>query len=123
MTENVNSIIAESVKLYKDTRIRDSFISEDCSIGDFALIVESKLEPKVEIKQNNMLFRVKIGEGSYTGRNTTLKVTEIGKFCSISWNVTIFYGAGNYKAHNPKALSTYPGYIWENLYNKIRGGV
>ena len=36
-----------------------------------------------------MIFGSVLGDYSYTGYNTVVKSAEIGKFCSISWNISI----------------------------------
>ncbi|MBQ9432819.1 MAG: CatB-related O-acetyltransferase [Synergistaceae bacterium] len=49
-----------------------------------------------------MVFGSVLGDYSYTGYNTIVKYAEIGKFCSISWNISI----GG--AHDFHALTTHP---------------
>lgn len=53
-----------------------------------------------------------MGYGSYIGPNSIVKYTKIGKFNSISWNVSI--GGSN---HNYNSASMYTSYWWKKVFN------
>lgn len=69
----------------------DSFL-RDCSLGSY-----------VQINRRNVLDSVVVGDGTYTGANTILKKASIGKYCSISWNVS---ATGN--LHDFNMLASHP---------------
>ncbi|MEZ8109564.1 CatB-related O-acetyltransferase [Vibrio splendidus] len=75
-------------KCYENVSIIDSNIG--CSsIGDNSNLVNMTIDDNVKIDRNNYLYHSSIGVYSYTGRNTTILHTQVGSFCSISWNVSI----------------------------------
>lgn len=100
MAEN---IFGKDVKIFKDVVVRASEIGDDSVIGDQCFITDSVLGKKCTIERRGMMFNTNIGDFSYTGYNTVVKYAEIGKFCSISWNVSI--GGAN---HDYTRISTHP---------------
>lgn len=54
-----------------------------------AIIVNAQLGKKIFISKNAFISNSVINDFSSVGRNTTIVHTELGKYCSISWNVTI----------------------------------
>lgn len=108
---NENSKISGSSTLYTDTVVKNSVVGDNCIIGDFSRVYESKLEKFSRVDRNNFLLKSKLGEYSYTGQFTVIMHSEIGKFCSISWGVTI--GAGE---HDYSKLTTH-----DFLYNPVYG--
>ncbi len=107
-----NSIIAPSVQLYKDVKIVKSQIGEHCTIGDNSNILESILDEYVSINRNCVLDNAEMGIGSYINQNTVLKHAVIGKFCCISWNVTLYGGS----SHNYNSPSMYTSYHWKHIF-------
>ena len=102
--------------LYEGAKFVNSQCGEAVSIGECSYVWNSLLKKHVEINRRNMIVDSVIGEYTYTGSNTTIKKAEIGKFCSISWNVSI---TGN--MHEYTHLSTHPfitfkkfGFVEEN---------
>lgn len=108
-----NSSIDKTVKLYNSVRITDSSIGEICSIGDNCSILKSELEGGVILNRNCAIDRSKMGFGSYLNQNTIVKNAIIGRFCCISWNVTIYGGS----SHNYSAPSMYTAYHWNYLFH------
>ena len=102
------SIIAETSKIYDDSRIIDCKIGSHCCIGQDSDLVNLTMEKHSELGRRNIIRDSYIGEGSYTGTNTVIKNSVIGKYCSISWNVSI--GGGN---HDYRRTSMYTDY-WYN---------
>lgn len=81
--------ISNNCRIYKDVFAKNCEFDESVSIGDFSRIQESVLGRNVSIQRNSQIFNSKIGDYTYTGRNLTMWYATIGKFCSISWNVSI----------------------------------
>ncbi len=89
-------IIPNTVKIFKDVRIENSNLNDNCSIGDFSSILNSNFDNNVIIHKNNYITNSNIGKRSYTGPNTMIFHSLIGKYNSISWNVTIGGGEHDY---------------------------
>ena len=83
--------------------VRSSFIGDNTVLGDDSFITDSILGVYCSIERRGMVFNSKLGDYSYTGYNTITKYADIGKYCSISWNVSI--GGAN---HNYCRISTHP---------------
>ncbi|RZK26727.1 MAG: hypothetical protein EOO43_01980, partial [Flavobacterium sp.] len=96
-----NSEIHSTASVYRNVDIRKSRIGENCSIGDDTSLLKSVIEDRVAVNKRNLIQNSKIGRFSYTGHNTVVKFAEIGRFCSISWNVSI--GGKN---HDIKKVTT-----------------
>ena len=107
------SVIHSSAVLYKSTRIIKSRIDANCSIGDNTSVLKSSISESVIINRNCAIDRGIVGFGSYLNQNTIVKNAEIGKFCCISWNVTI-YGESK---HNYRTPSMYTSYHWNRIFH------
>lgn len=106
-----NSEIHKSAKLYKDVRIINSIINNDCCIGDDSDLVNTYMEEKSELGRRNIIRDSHVGKGSYTGTNTIMYRVDIGRFCSIGWNVSMG-GA----THQYDHISMYTGYWFERTF-------
>lgn len=84
--QTINCQLAHDIVIGSDSFLRD------CSLGSF-----------VQINRRNVLDGVVVGDGTYTGANTVLKKVSIGKYCSISWNVS---ATGN--LHDYNCLASHP---------------
>jgi len=109
MTTNIDGFVdkestvsKKNVRIFSKSRIIKSVINKNVVIGNDSRITESKLENCVEIARRNNIKYSSIGAYSYTGENTVILMSTIGKYCSISWNVTI--GGANHNM-NHLALS------------------
>lgn len=58
-------------------------------VGDYTIIKNSELGKYVRINRNSLLNDVQIGDFSYSSMRLSAFSCCIGKYCSISWNVTI----------------------------------
>jgi acetyltransferase-like isoleucine patch superfamily enzyme len=103
-------VIGTGVKVYKNAQIMKSQLDDNSSVGDQAIVIESLLSNNVSINRRNYIFRSKIGMYTYTGLGTMLLSTIIGKFCSLSWNVSI--GGGNHIFSN---VSSFPQWRFNML--------
>lgn len=85
-----NSQISENeVSIFNGVRIVNSFIGEKSVIGDFSRITNSNLRGFNRIDRNSLAYYSSIQEFSYLGSNSVIMHSDIGKFCSLSWGITI----------------------------------
>lgn len=101
----IESQIGENVRIYKQAEVKNSVIGDSTSIGDYSTIIDCKIEGNSSINRRNYLFRSDIGKFSYTGIGTMILSAFVGRYCSLSWYVSI--GGGNHQLDN---VSTYP--LW-----------
>lgn len=86
---NINSDISSSARVFSAVRIRNSKVGNSASVGDYSKVDDSYLADFVRIDRFNHIFGSILKEHTYTGQNTVILKSTIGKFCSISWDVTI----------------------------------
>ena len=106
----------------KDLKLYDGAIIRNCGVGDYVVvgqdsyICNSRIEEHVQINRRNIIDSASIGRYSYTGANTTLKVVEIGGFCSISWNVSATGNKHDYNKLTAHPFTQYPsfGFVEKN---------
>lgn len=106
-----NSKISETARLFQNIRIVNSIIESRCTLGDDCDIDGIIMHEKSELGRRNLLRDCTIGKGTYTGTNTIIKSTDIGKYCCISWNVSI--GGSN---HNYLHTSMYTDYWFKRTF-------
>ena len=99
----MDNIFGDNVKIYKNVVLRFSKIGENCIIADDVFLTNSVLGKDCTIERRGMIFDSEIGDYSYTGYNTVVKYAVIGKFTSISWNVSI--GGAN---HDFNHMTSHP---------------
>lgn len=87
----------DNTKIYSNTRITCSAISNGVIIGNESRITDSIINEKCEIARRNNIQYSQIGKGTYTGENTVIQRANVGKYCAISWNVSI--GGRNHCMH------------------------
>ena len=68
------------------------------------------MEERSSFGRRNHAVGVRFGFGSYTGSNVVLKSCDIGRCCSISWNLSI--GGMN---HDYESASTCTSYWWKSV--------
>lgn len=113
MNKSIKSNIDRTCVLYKDVRVFQSKLAENCAVGDFSRVDYSDLSEYVRINRMNHIYKAYIGRHTYTGQNTVVMDTRIGSFCSIAWNVTI--GAAE---HDFNKITTH-SFLY-NEYDHIR---
>ena len=106
-----NSEIKANSYLYRDCRVINSTVGEKCIIGDFTRLTNSFLERYNKIDRSTLIYFSNIGSHTYFGSNDVVMHSVIGKFCSISWGITI--GAAN---HDYSKISTH-----DFFYNDVYG--
>ncbi|MGY6564105.1 MAG: CatB-related O-acetyltransferase [Halomonadaceae bacterium] len=102
--------IAATAKIY-NARLTNSSIGDFSSIADDTILFHSIISSHCKIDRRNKVDFSSIGMFSYTGQNTVIKKASVGKFCSISWNVSI--GGQN---HNLDSVTSH------SMTNFIRWG-
>lgn len=91
----------KSNKIYDNVKVINTELKDNIIIGENSFINGSILEDYVQVNRSNMIVDSVIGGYTYTGMNTVIKHASIGKFCSISWGVSISGGTHNYNLISP----------------------
>jgi len=94
-----NAIVVESsfgvgFKIYDRAELKKSTIGDYVTIGNDSVVDNCSLEGNNSINRRNFLLRSEIGRFTYTGVGTSIRTAKVGRFCSISWNVSV--GGGNH---------------------------
>jgi acetyltransferase-like isoleucine patch superfamily enzyme len=77
-------------------------------------VIDSNISEKSRIYGNCSIVDIELGDYSYIGRNATISLTKIGKFCSIGPNIMCGYGI-----HPTNGISTSPMFYANNTSNGI----
>lgn len=96
-----------------DTVIKHSQIDETASVGSGSFIMNSSIGRKCSIDKRNYFVDARIDDMTYTGVNTNIISTDIGKYCCISRNIDI---GGN--EHNYLSATMYPEYRLKSSLGK-----
>ena len=89
-TADVSDVkLSDGAKVYKNAFVKDTTLGKNVKVGDFSRIEGSEFGENVDLQRFAMIYHSKMGDYSYVGRNFTCWYANIGKFCSISWNVGI----------------------------------
>jgi len=104
-TQIIDSFVDDSSKCYYNTRVSKSSVGPRSTIGDNSIIFNSKLEGCNVINRGNFISDSQIGFATYTGMNCIIKNTTIGKFCDLSWNLSL--GGGNHHIQRTVKYSEY----------------
>ncbi len=107
--------LADNCRIYKNVLLSDCILSPKASIGDFSRISGTAIGRNVVIQRFAQIFNSHIGDYSYTGRNFTMWHAEIGKFCSISWNVSI--GGAN---HDYRKITSH-AFLYNDMFGLNSG--
>lgn len=85
------------IRIFKDAWVKNCILKNNVLIRNHCRLENCVLGSYVQLQRNAMMYFVEIGERTYTGKNFTAWHCKIGKFCSISWNVSI--GGANHDFH------------------------
>lgn len=105
----MGNFIDTSVKIYDGVQLIDAEILAGAIVGADSLINKSVVGEKCRIQRRNVIYSATLGKCTYTGYNTVIKYADIGKFSSISWNVSV--GGPNHDYHR---LSMHPFSSYKN---------
>ncbi len=95
--------IDPSAKIYREVQLEEATIEASAIVGDFSRIKSSVVGRHCSVDRQNLLLGVRMGDRTYTGPWCMLFHAEIGRFCSISYGVTI--GPPD---HNYRRISSHP---------------
>lgn len=87
-----------NVKIYPNSVITNTKIDNNSTVGEDTFIDNSRIGYNCLIERRNFVTHSEISDYTYTGYNTVIKYSTIGKFNSISWNCSIG-GANHYISH------------------------
>ena len=104
--EDVDCEAMESCKIYPGANIRMTSMGKNVVIGEDSYVNQCTIGDYVRINRRNQIDDVEIAARSFTGANTKISHAKIGKFTSISWNVSFGGGA----RHSYGKLSMHPFY-------------
>lgn len=107
----IDSNVNENTQIYYRAEIKYSDIKENCIIGENTRVRNTILGDYVSIERNNLILDSTIGAYTYTGPFDMIFKTSVGKFCSISYGVTI-----GPPEHDYSKLTTHP-FIYDKRFN------
>lgn len=90
-------------RIFEGARVSDSDLAETVIIGDRSTIIGTTMGPQVRIQRDNYIEATRIGSYSYTGQSTRIFAASIGRFCSLSWHISV--GPSD---HRMDTLTTHP---------------
>lgn len=94
----VKSELGKRITVYRNADVRNSKLGDLVQVGDDTVILNCELESNIALNRRNFIQESFIGRFTYTGFNTVVRGVNIGRFCSISWNVSI--GGKNHDVEN-----------------------
>lgn len=106
-----SSISKENVLLYDSIRILNSKIYKNSVVGDFSRIIDSFLYGYNRVDRNSLIYFSKFDMYSYLGASSVIMHSDIGKFCSLSWGITI--GPAN---HDYEYITSHD-FLYNNFYD------
>lgn len=106
----------KNYKVYDGAKVKNSNLGQQVVVGEDCFVEQSELHDHVQLNRRNFIAHSILGSCTYTGVNTVIKHAEIGKYCSISWNVSITGNTHDYKTLSPHPLSHFSsfGFVEEN---------
>ena len=105
----------EDIRCYRNARVTNSKLGSGVSVGDDTTIERCVLGDHVAINRRSYINDSVIGDYSYTGINTTMNFTRLGKFCSLARNVDI----GGFD-HDYKKATTMPMHRFQQMKNAAK---
>ena len=106
----MTNTIDPTATFYKYVKINDSSLGKNSIVGDFSRLKKCIIGNYCSIDRQNFILHSIIKDYSYTGPWNMIFESSIGKYCSISYGVTI-----GPPEHNYKLLSTHP-FIYRSKY-------
>lgn len=82
----------------------NSIVADTANISDSAQIIHSEVGDLCQLFDDTMLCYSQLGDMSYLSRRTSVFSSVIGKYCSISWNVSIGPAVHDYKRITQHAM-------------------
>lgn len=107
----VNSVADSGCKVFRYATVSNSKLNRNCIIGDMSRCTDSSLGEFAKIDRFGLIYHSAIDNYTYIGSHSMILYSTIGKFCSISWGVSI--GGAEHDYNN---ISTHDFY-----YNDVYG--
>jgi acetyltransferase-like isoleucine patch superfamily enzyme len=85
----LNNIVGENVFTYDGANVKNSLLGSQITIGQDTEVLNSHILGNNSINRRNFVFNSIINKFTYTGIGTMIRSASVGKFCSLSWNVSI----------------------------------
>lgn len=104
--------------------IKNSVIALTADIADNSIVLNSTIGELCMVEKNCRFCYSTMGDLSYVSVNTHVFSAEIGKYCSISWNVSIGPAQHDFDHISSHAMlyATRFKMINKRYYNQYRGG-
>lgn len=104
--------------------IKNSVIALTADIADNSIVLNSTIGELCMVEKNCRFCYSTMGDLSYVSVNTHVFSAEIGKYCSISWNVSIGPSQHDFDHISSHAMlyATRFKMINKRYYNQYRGG-
>lgn len=117
----IDSKIGDETRVFKNAWIKSSDISEKCLISDLCRVEDSEFDYSVWLYPNGMVYSTQIGRYSYAQKNSSMWHASIGKYCSISWNVSIGGAEHDFHRITSHSMLYAPslGFVEKPLYNRF----
>lgn len=105
--------------------IKNSVIALTADIADNSIVLNSTIGELCMVEKNCRFCYSTMGDLSYVSVNTHVFSAEIGKYCSISWNVSIGPAQHDFDRISSHAMlyATRFKMINKRYYDQYRGGV
>jgi acetyltransferase-like isoleucine patch superfamily enzyme len=115
----IKTQFGERVSFFGGSEVENSLIGSDVIVGNDAIVIDSEIGDFISINRRNYILKSCIGSFSYTGIGTSIRSAQVGKFCSLAWD--IFIGGGN---HDFDKITTSPLWRFHKLsgeHEKVKG--
>ena len=104
------STVGEGVRLYDLVHLFGSRVGDLSTVSQGTDLINSSVASCCDIGRRNLLIDSEIGVGTFTGANDVISNVRVGKYCCISWAVSL--GGVD---HNYRAASMLNGLYWRKL--------
>lgn len=116
MEKMCDNTAEKSHQIYDGAKVLNSKLGHHIIIGEDSFVQQCQIEDYVQLNRRNFIQNTLIGRCSYTGMNTVIKNADVGRYCSISWNVSITGNRHDYKNLTPHPLCYFKsfGFVEQN---------
>ena len=104
------SVYGDGFLCYRNAVVADSSLGAGVTVGDDTTIARCTVGNHVAFNRRSYVNDSVIGDYSYSGSNTTINFSEIGRFCSLARNVDI----GGFD-HDYHKVTTMPMFRFQQL--------
>ena len=92
------SSVGDRARLYSSVHVIGSAVGARTTVSDGTDLLRSSVANRCEIGRRNLVIDSEIDCCTYTGSNTVVTKTRIGRFYNVSWNVSLGGGNHDYRA-------------------------